>query len=74
MEQRIIEEKSEAKCNSRYLKSMDLEEETEARFKISSIVTCFIRCLSCSKLSVEKARKVPPIVTESGMTLNASPP
>lgn len=26
------------------------------------------------KLSFEKARKVPPIVTESGMTLNALPP
>ena len=36
--------------------------------------TCSMRCLSCMKLSFEKARKVPPIVTESGITLNASPP
>ncbi len=33
-----------------------------------------MRYRSCIKLCFENARKVPPIVTESGITLNAPPP
>ena len=36
--------------------------------------TSSMRYRSCIKLSLENARKVPPIVTESGITLNAPPP
>lgn len=38
------------------------------------MATSSIRSRSCIKLSLENARKVPPIVTESGITLNAPPP
>lgn len=38
------------------------------------ILTCSILFLSCVKLLVEKALNVPPMVTESGITLKAPPP
>lgn len=37
-------------------------------------ITSSIRCLSCINVSFEKDRNVPPMATESGITLNAPPP